>query len=136
MVDQASEAWIQGTVSAAELPAAAWTTHEWLHFLTNLPAELTQQRLEDLDRAFRLTDTRNAEIAHAWLLLAIREQYAAADSRLEAYLTEIGRRKLIRPLYEALAASPDGRERARIIYRQAKPGYHRISSETIDELLA
>ena len=135
VVDQASEAWIQGTVSAAELPAAAWTTHEWLHFLTNLPAELTQHQLEDLDRAFRLTDTRNAEIAHAWLLLAIREQYAAADSRLEAYLTEIGRRKLIRPLYEALAASPEGRERARIIYRQAKPRYHPISSETIDELL-
>jgi aminopeptidase N len=44
--------------------------------------------------------------------LAIRNQYAAADPRLEVYLTEIGRRKLIRPLYEALAASPAGRARA------------------------
>ena len=88
-----------------------------------------------MDTAFRLTDTSNAEVAHAWLLLAIRNQYAAADSRLEAYLTEIGRRKLIRPLYEALAASPAGRERALTIYRQARPWYHPISSETIDDLL-
>lgn len=134
-VEQATQAWTRGQVSAAELPAAAWSTHEWLHFLTNVPAELAQCRLEDLDTAFRLTDTHNAEVAHAWLLLAIRNQYAAADSRLEAYLTEIGRRKLIRPLYEALVASPAGRERALTIYRQARPGYHPISSETIDDLL-
>ena len=135
LVEETSQAWLQGRLSAAELPAAAWSTHEWLHFLTNLPDELAQHRLEDLDGAFRLTDTRNAEVAHAWLLLAIRMQYAAADSRLEAYLTEIGRRKLIRPLYEALAASPDGRERALTIYRLARPGYHPISSEAIDDLL-
>ena len=92
--------------------------------------------LEGLDGAFSLTDTGNAEIAHAWLLIAIRNEYAAADARLRTYLTEIGRRKLIRPLYEALATSPSGRERALAIYREARPGYHPISTDTIDELLA
>ena len=135
LVERASRAWIEGQTQTSELPASAWTTHEWLHFLTNLPTEVVPRQLEELDRAFRLTDTGNAEIAHAWLLLAIRHQYAAAESRLEAYLTSIGRRKLIRPLYEALAASPAGRERALEIYRQARPGYHPISSETIDQLL-
>ena len=135
LVEQASQVWLQEQGSAAELPAAAWSTHEWLHFLTNLPADLAQHQLEDLDRVFRLTDTRNPEIAHAWLLLAIRHQYRAADSRLVVYLTEIGRRKLVQPLYEALAASPAGRERALTIYRQARPGYHPVSSGTIDEIL-
>ena len=135
LVEQASRAWLQGQTPAAELPTGTWTTHEWLHFLTNLPTEMTQQKLEDLDGAFRLTDTRNAEIAHVWLLLVIRSQYAAADSRLELYLTGIGRRKLIRPLYEALVASHAGRDRALAIYRQARPGYHPISTEAIDDLI-
>ena len=136
LVEQAARDWLQGQTPAEELPTSLWSTHEWLHFLTNLPVQLTQTQLEDLDGAFSLTDTRNAEIAHAWLLIAIRNEYAAADARLRTYLTEIGRRKLIRPLYEALATSPSGRERALAIYREARPGYHPISTDTIDELLA
>lgn len=135
VVERASRAWLQGQTPTSELPAAGWNTHEWLHFLTNLPSEIVARQLGELDGEFGLTDTGNAEIAHAWLLLAIRHRYAAADSRLEGYLTSIGRRKLIRPLYEALAASPAGRERALEIYRQARPGYHPISAETIDQLL-
>jgi len=84
-----------------------------LPFITNLPAGLDQHRLDELDTTFRLTETRNAEVAQAWLLLAIREQYAVDDSRLAAYLTEmIGRRKLVWPLYKALVASPEGRARS------------------------
>ena len=135
LVEQTAQAWLWGQLAAAEIPAAEWSTHEWLHFLTHLPAGLDQYRLDELDATFRLTETRNAEVAHAWLLVAIREQYAAADSRLAAYLTEIGRRKLVRPLYEALAASPSGRERALTIYRRARPGYHPISSEAVDKIL-
>ena len=136
LVEQAARDWLQGQTVAEELPTSLWSTHEWLHFLTNLPVQLTQSQLEDLDGAFNLTDTGNAEIAHAWLLIAIRNEYAAADARLRTYLTEIGRRKLIRPLYEALATSPSGRERALAIYREARPGYHPISTDTLDELLA
>ena len=135
LVEQAARDWLQGQTLAEELPTSLWSTHEWLHFLTNLPVQLTQSQLEDLDGAFSLTDTRNAEIAHAWLLIAIRNEYAAADARLRTYLTEIGRRKLIRPLYEAMATSPSGRERALAIYREARPGYHPISTDTLDELL-
>ena len=136
LVEQAARDWLQGQTLAEELPTSLWSTHEWLHFLTILPVQLTQSQLEDLDGAFSLTDTGNAEIAHAWLLIAIRNEYAAADARLRTYLTEIGRRKLIRPLYEALATSPSGRERALAIYREARPGYHPISTDTIDKLLA
>ena len=136
LVEQAARDWLQGQTLAEELPTSLWSTHEWLHFLTILPVQLTQSQLEDLDGAFSLTDTGNAEIAHAWLLIAIRNEYAAADARLRTYLTEIGRRKLIRPLYEALATSPSGRELALAIYREARPGYHPISTDTIDKLLA
>ncbi len=134
-VEAQSLAWRNGATAAAELDTGAWTTHEWLHFLTTLPEPPSSDQLSELDAVFRLTQSGNPEIAHAWLLLAIRAGYAAADSRLEQYLTHIGRRKLIQPLYEALVATRSGRARALAVYRRARPGYHPISVATIDPIV-
>jgi aminopeptidase N len=111
-----------------------WSTQEWLHFLRALPG-LGQEPMTALDRAFHLTDSGNAEIAHQWLLLCIRSHYAPADEKLEAYLLKIGRRKLIVPLYQELAKTPEGLARARAIYAKARPGYHPIAQNTLDGLL-
>ena len=127
--------WIGGEIAATDLDTAEWTTFEWLHFLGVLPEEVSLGRLGELDRAYELTESGNAEIAHQWLLIAIRNSYRPADSRLERYLVEIGRRKLILPLYAALAETPAGLSRARAIYNRARPGYHPISSDSIDAVL-
>ena len=127
--------WIGGEIAATDLDTADWTTFEWLHFLGVLPEEVSLGRLGELDRAYELTESGNAEIAHQWLLIAIRNSYRPADSRLERYLVEIGRRKLILPLYAALAETPAGLSRARAIYDRARPGYHPISSDSIDAVL-
>ena len=127
--------WVGGEVAASDLDTADWTTFEWLHFLGVLPEELSLGKLGELDRAYELTESGNAEIAHQWLLIAIRNSYRQADSRLEQYLVEIGRRKLILPLYAALAETPAGLSRARAIYDRARPGYHPISSDSIDAVL-
>ena len=79
-------------------------------------------------QAFGLTGRGNAEIAHQWLLIAIRNQYAPADARLKSYLTTIGRRKLVLPLYKALLATPAGRQHAEAIYATARPGITRSRS--------
>ncbi len=68
-------------------------------------------------------------------MIAIRNQYAPADDRLKSYLTTIGRRKLVLPLYKALLATPAGRQRAEAIYATARPGYHPITVESVDRLL-
>ena len=127
--------WIGGEIAATDLDTVEWTTFEWLHFLGVLPEEVSLERLGELDRAYELTESGNAEIAHQWLLIAIRNSYRPADSRLERYLVEIGRRKLILPLYAALAETPAGLSRARAIYDRARPGYHPISSDSIDAVL-
>ena len=127
--------WIGGEIAATDLDTAEWTTFEWLHFLGVLPEEVSLGRLGELDRAYELTESGNAEIAHQWLLIAIRNSYRPADSRLERYLVEIGRRKLILPLYTALAETPAGLSRARAIYDRARLGYHPISSDSIDAVL-
>jgi hypothetical protein len=117
------------------LPAADWSVQEWLHFLNGMPKDLAAARLAELDARFGLTASRNAEIAFSWLRMAIRAGYEPTTPRLEEYLTKIGRRKLIRPLYEELVKTPRGREFAQRVYAQARPGYHPIAVATLDPIV-
>ena len=97
--------------------------------------KLTAKQLTALDRAFALTQSKNNEIAHSWLLIAIRNQYTAAFMRLEHYLISIGRRKLITPLYKALMETEKGAEIAKRIYLEARPGYHPLAQSTMDAIV-
>ena len=134
-IDMAARGWLDGTIAADKLGAGEWSTQEWIRFLQALPETLPVDRLNDLDQKFGLTERGNSEIAHQWLLIAIRNQYAKADERLKSYLTTIGRRKLVLPLYKALLATPAGRQRVEAIYATARPGYHPITVDSVDRLL-
>ena len=135
-VERARDAWLGGgSIDALAATAKAWTTHEWLHFVNNLPRTLEAGRTAALDKQFQLTRSTNAEIAHAWFRLAIATKYKPAYSAMEDYLVRIGRRKLILPLYRDLAATPDGLELARRIYSRARAGYHPLAQTAIDSVL-
>jgi aminopeptidase N len=134
VVDTARADWLAGRVRAQQLDTKAWTVHQWLHFLDNLPAQTTAAQLKELDAAFKFTSSTNSEITHSWMKNAIRADYAPAYSKLEAYLTSIGRRKLVKDLYEDLAKTPAGKKRAQAIYRQARPMYQVPLVEQLDEL--
>ncbi len=134
-VAQQSARWASGETAAAALETGDWTTQEWLHFLKSVPEALTPQQMAELDHTFGFTEAGNAEVVHQWLLTAIRNQYAPAYLRLETYLVGIGRRKLIKPLYDELVKTPEGRARAEAIYERARPGYHPIAVSSIDEVV-
>ncbi|RMG69241.1 MAG: M1 family peptidase [Calditrichaeota bacterium] len=133
-VEKQIAAWENG-VPAESLKVEGWTTHHWLHFLRHLPPSLSAARMAELDRAFHFTTSGNSEILCQWFQLAIEHGYQPAFPAMERYLTSIGRRKLVRPLYEKLAATPEGLEKAREIYRRARPLYHAITRNTIDRIL-
>ncbi len=128
------EAWLAGK-PAADLDTAEWSTQEWLHFLNELPRELTAEQMAELDEAFGLTASGNAEIQAAWYEIAIRNDYEPAYDALERFLTEVGRRKFLEPLYKALAEDGEGLVFARRVYEKARPGYHSVSYATIDKIL-
>jgi hypothetical protein len=134
-IDKQAKGWVDGSIPTNELKAATWSTQEWLQFLQALPEKLPVKRMTELDEFFKLTQSGNAEIAHQWLLTAIRSDYAPAATRLEHYLTSIGRRKLILPLYRALVATPEGRRTAESIFVKAKSGYHPITIDSVEKLL-
>jgi len=135
LVDAIRKDWLAGKIAAADLPAKQWTTHEWVHFLDGMPVKVPAARLDELDAAHALTAIGNSEIAFSWLRIAIRNDYAKAWPRLENYLTTIGRRRLIKPLYEDLMKTPAGAERARAIYTLARPNYHPIATQTLDAIV-
>ena len=133
-VEESIKAWLGGT-PAQDLPTAKWTTHEWLHFLRKMPEDLSKVQMRELDQAFHFTDSGNSEILAEWFQLAIQHHYEAAYPRLKAFLIQVGRRKFLKPLYEELAKTPEGLKMARDIYKEARPNYHSVSYETIDEIL-
>lgn len=127
--------WLNGKIEAKKIDASDWTVHQWLYFLNTMPEKLTAEQLKALDKAFKLTETRNNEIAHSWLKIAIRNDYQPAFKRLADYLVQIGRRKLIVPLYQELMKSPQHAEFARKVYEKARPGYHPLAQGTIDAIV-
>jgi aminopeptidase N len=129
-----SKAFAEGA-AARSLETRGWSTQEWLHFLDNLPAQLTPAQLADLDRAHGLTKSGNSEILFAWLRIAIRNHYRPALPALERFLTSQGRRKFLRPLYEDLMAQDWGRAEARRIYALARPLYHGVATSTLDPIV-
>lgn len=130
-----ARAFAAGERAATEIPGSEWTTHEWRHFLRELPDDLPAEKMAELDAEFSLTGTGNSEILMEWLLQSIRSDYQAATPALEDFLTRQGRRKFLQPLYEELVKTEDGKARAMEIYAKARPMYHPISTNTIDGVL-
>ncbi|MCU7556050.1 M1 family metallopeptidase [Alteromonas sp. ASW11-19] len=126
-IDDQRSAWLKGDTAATDIATQDWTVHEWLYFLNNLPRELSDEQLAELDSAFALTDSKNNEIAHSWLLLAVQNEYKPAYDRLYSYLVNIGRNKLVKPLYRELAKTPEGKAFAAKAFAEAKPGYHPLT---------
>ena len=124
-----------GKLTVNSIQTKAWTTQEWLHFLTKMPQDLGAPRMAELDKAFNLTGVGNSEVAFQWLLMSIRNNYAAAYPRLEEFLTSIGRRKFVRPLFAELAKTPEGMKRACAIYAKSRSGYHPITQASVDAIV-
>lgn len=133
-VDKQVDAW-KGGAAASTLTTNNWSTQEWLHFLRALPDTIPAQRLNDLDKSFKLSSSGNSEIQFAWFKIAIANHYEPAFAALEHFLTSQGRRKFVAPLYADLAKTEWGKPMAMRIYAKARPTYHSVSTGTIDKTL-
>ena len=110
-----------------------WSSHEWLHFLRHLPEDLDRNDLQKLDQAFGFTSSGNSEVLNAWFQLTIPLGYMQADKDLEGFLLTVGRRKFLKPLYEALYKKDP--EKAKRIYKKARDNYHTVTIQTLDAIV-
>ncbi|HQW81664.1 MAG: M1 family metallopeptidase [Rhodanobacteraceae bacterium] len=126
---------VAGKKDAAALNAKTWSTGEWVHFLNGYGDNADATKMADLDANYGLTQRLNREITMRWFLAGIRANYTPMRDALRAHLIEIGRRKLMVPLWGELAKTPANKAWAIDVYQVARAGLHPIAQNTLDAML-
>ncbi len=137
-VTAALDHWLKNENKAAlteTYKSGEWSSHEWQHFVRSLPSPLSQDQLSKLDNAFGFTQSGNSEVLAAWLEHVIRNEYKDGYDKLRSFLVNTGRRKFLTPLYKELMKTETGAAMARDIYKEARPNYHYVSSNSIDAIV-
>ena len=132
LVDEAISQWGNGNFSINTLD---WSSHEWVHFIKNLPVDLSLDSMVKLDNTFDFTHSGNAEILGVWYVRCARTLYQPAFIPMSDFLIKTGRRKFLMPIYEELIRSDEGKKLAKEIYGKARPNYHFVASNSLDKLL-
>jgi aminopeptidase N len=134
-IDLQSKNFSSGQTPAEGLETSDWNALSWLRFLKQMPDAIGSTKLAELDAKFNFSGQTNAEILGRWLELAALNHYSPGMQRIPDFLTTIGRRKLVEPIYRALAQSPADLATARSIFAQAGAGYHSLTRNTIESIL-
>lgn len=117
-----------------QLNTKKWMTYEWMYFLRKMPESLSKEKMVMLDKAFHFTSSDNSEIACIWFVQAIKTNYTATFPAIDKFLSSVGRRKFIEPIYEAMMKS--GKEKMAIsIYDKYRQNYHPLAQMTLDKLV-
>ncbi|MFC3651607.1 M1 family metallopeptidase [Dyella humi] len=135
-IDKERAAFLADTLDADKLDAKDWNTQEWMYFLDGLPDAPPLAKMQQLDAAWHLTGTPNAEIGMRWYVHAIAAGNKAAWPAAAEHMTRIGRLYLTMPVYRALSKTPDGLAFAEQVYDKAKSGYHPLTQQAVEALFA
>lgn len=111
------------------------SANEQWYFIKALPRELSSAEMSAIDKEFNFTYSKNTELNCSWFILAIHNNYSKAYPQIEEFLSNVGRRKYLIPLYNEMVSTEKGREWAKQVYKKARPNYHSVSQNTIDDLL-
>ncbi|MBJ7446737.1 MAG: leukotriene A4 hydrolase C-terminal domain-containing protein [Brevundimonas sp.] len=141
-VDAAALAFADGGPASA-IPWANWSTQERQRFLAWRPPVppasgrwFSDAQLADLETTLNLRQEGNAELVFAWLQIAVQHRYQPAVPTLERFLTTQGRRKFVLPLFTSLWGQGDwGRPIATRLYAEARPGYHPVTTNSVDAVV-
>lgn len=132
-VNGARKKFLDGT-APGQLATNGWTTHEWLHFLRKMPRPLTLEQMTSLDKSFHFTQTGNSEIADLWFVMSISAKYEPAYPAIDKFLSAVGRRKFLEPLYEEMVQTNQA-QMAKSIYGKYRMNYHPLTQMTLDKLI-
>ena len=136
LVDTARIAWLGSGTLPAKQATDEWETQQWVRFIDGLGDTIKPGQFKQLDDAYHFTGTANGEIAMRWYPLAIRSGDKDAWQAAGAFIERVGRRKLIMPIYAELVKTPEGLAFAKEVFARAKPGYHPITTASVEEMLA
>lgn len=125
-------AWSGGEIDLADVSVEGWSPQTTIHFINSLPTDLSKEKLGELDSAWGLSETSNAEIGRTWFIQVATRRYTDAYEQMEAHLNRFGRGRLIAPVYGALASNGEDRELAQQMFERARSAYHPITAGWIE----
>jgi hypothetical protein len=135
-IDKQRTDFLAGTLAANKLDAKSWNTQEWMYFLDRMPDVMPLAKVKELDAAWHLTGTPNAEIGMRWYAHAIAAGDKDVWTAAAEHMTRIGRLYLTTPVYRAFARTPEGLAFAKETYAKAKSGYHPMTQQAVEGILA
>jgi hypothetical protein len=134
LVDQ-QRALLESGAPVSALNTLGWTTHEWLQFLRKMPRPTKIEWMTDLDQRFQLTKSTNSEIADEWFKLSIASNYQEAFDEMEIFLSQVGRKKFLEPLYLEMKKTPENLKMAQRIFAKYRNNYHPQTASKIEKIL-
>ena len=122
--ETAAQAWSAGDTELADIVVDDWSPQARIHFINSLPADLSPDKIRELDEAWRLSTSTNAEIGRTWFIQVASRRHVEAYDALEAFVNRHGRGRLVVPIYRALAENGKDLELAQALFEQARAKYH------------
>jgi leukotriene-A4 hydrolase len=109
---------------------------EWQTFIRRLPRNLSQAKMHEIDRYLHFSHSGNSELLTEWFILSANCGYVPSNkNEISAFLSKVGRRKYLMPIYEALLMNKSTRQFALRTFNQTKANYHAVSRKSIEELI-
>ncbi len=109
---------------------------EWQTFIRRLPKNLAHAKMREIDRYLHFSFSGNSELLTEWFILSANNGYAQTNkNQIAAFLTKVGRRKYLMPIYEALLLNKSTRNFAVHTFQGAKQNYHAVSRKSIEALM-
>lgn len=126
---------INGNEIPGDLKLTDYVTQEWIAFIRKFDRQMDHGKIQKLDQTVGFANSGNAELMTEWFLLNIESGFNGNYDQMEKFLVKVGRRKFLKPLYSALSKTEENRNWALKVYEKARPGYHAVSFQTIDDIL-
>jgi leukotriene A-4 hydrolase/aminopeptidase len=123
------------TVTGKDFDTKNWCTFEWLEFLHKMPDSMSLATVKQLDNDFHFSRSGNSEVIFAWFMVVLdcKDNYPPAMDAMERFLSTVGRRKFIEPLYAALVKRDPSL--AKSWYQKYRQNYHPLAQESLDKIV-
>ena len=104
-------------------------------FLRALPRALDADKRAAIEKHLSLSTTKNSELRFEWLKLAVPLDPVGTEKSAREFLASQGRRRLVKPVFKALAETAEGRRIAAEVFAAVRAGYHPMTVRSVEEVL-
>lgn len=124
----------KGKKQAPALKRDQYVPQEWQAFIRALPKKMDPERLALIDEKLGFSTWGNAEVATEWYVLGINSNYTEIRPQIEKFISRVGRRKFLLPIYTALHKNAESKKWGLEVYKKYRENYHPVSIMTLDDL--